>query len=707
MENGNTKTESYYIKLFRYLYTNQQKYVKAKKNDEEFYYADVEETRTQFTKEQLEMITQKYDIPISTKLNYAITEAFRANLTATDPYPRLIAVEEKFKEWVSFWERVLSSIWYESDISTELDGAIKDMAVTGSGFMHIRTNTFYKESTFNVIAEHIPWNEVYVDPACKKADLSDADFVCIARSKPIYKLEQEYGITIDEDDVNMEIVDPHVPSSDIPYNFPDFGFSGESSDKVDRKKTKWAWEKLFYESATISEYIADNGGISIIMPIKTAIPNEQKQQLGMMIQQMQTELSNGVQGQTGDPAVDGPALEAVDKAGQQIEAMQAEYLQMPDFVPKFKFVSENGQTYYVDNFVHQKQKRFYQILQIEKKIMFKKLLPTDVLPLVHLTFAHFRNAHKTYGVTHFIKDFVKGINKLWSLVLYDAQLKASLRVIAPETAIEDLHKWEQRFSVPGSINTYVADPTLNDGGKPEIIDLGSTQSQMPQLISMLLQLAEYVSGLFGLMQGNSENAPPTFGATQSMQNFGSQRIKLTARGIERPLNLLLYNLLVYAQRYAPFEKLALVVDEQAMGDPGAVIASASEARYKVRTVLTNNLPTTRQMASQMFTILAGQVADPMVQKLLIQEGLRLLDLRESDRIVKDIDTISQMQQQMGQMQEQIQQSEGQMQTMTQNMAQQKIALEVEKAKGNIKATQASAETQIQDNVTNTLEATNV
>jgi hypothetical protein len=54
-----------------------------------------------------------------------------------------------------------------------------------------------------------------------------------------------------------------------------------------------------------------------------------------------------------------------------------------------------------------------------------------------------------------------------------------------------------------------------------------------------------------------------------------------------------------------------------------------------------------------------------------------------------------MQQQMQQMQQVAQESEAKMQTMTQNMAQQKIALEVEKAKGNIKASQAAAETEIQ------------
>lgn len=694
-ENRNNKAE-YYVKLFRYLHNHKEKYTKAKVNDEEFYYADVDGTRTQFTEKQLEVIKKKYDIPVSSKITFAIVESFRAHITGMDPYPRLIAVEEQHKPWAQYWERVLSSVWYEASINEEVSSAILDMLTTGSGYLHTRTNNYYKESTFNVIAEYVPWTDVYVDPASKKADLSDADYVCIARAKPIFKLEQEYGITINPDDEQFSIVDPYVASADIPYNFPDFGFHGSIASSEDRKHTKFAWEKLFYTAKTISEYIGDNGVVSIQMPQLTSIPNQEKIMLGQQLQMAEQQLQAQMPQATGNMEIDQQAFAQVDQASQQIEQMKQVFMQMPDYVDKYKLIAENeGKTvHYVDSFVHQKKKRFIQTLQIDKKIMFEKLLATDVVPVHHFTFSHFRNPHKTYGIVHYTKDLVKGINKLWGLLLYDMQLRTSMRVLAPDTAIRDIQSWESKFAIPGVVLEYTPDPTLADGGKPEVLDPGTVPSQLPQLISMLIQLAEYVTGIFSLMQGNAEAAPPTFGATQSMQNFGSQRIKMTARGMERPLNQLIYNLLIYAQRFAPIEKLMLAIDPENPEMSQQVLAQSSDARYKVRTTLTNNLPTTRQMASQMFTILAGQVADPMVQKLLIQEGLKLLDLRESDRIVSQIDTVTQMQQQMGQMQEQAQQAQAQMDTMTQNMAQQKIALEVEKAKGDIKADKAALQTEM-------------
>jgi hypothetical protein len=364
---------------------------------------------------------------------------------------------------------------------------------------------------------------------------------------------------------------------------------------------------------------------------------------------------------------------------------------------------ENKETVYVDKFVMSKKKRWKQTLQIDKRILRTSILPTDECPVTHFTFAHYKNPNKTYGVIHYIKDLVKAINKFWGLMIFDLQLRTSLRIIAADTAISDPHQWESTFAIPGSINTYTADPALPDGGKPEVVELQSPNSQLPTLINMLVQLAEYITGIFGVIQGNAESAPATLGATQSLQNFGTQRIKLSARSIEHPLNSVIYNVVRYIQKYTDKDKKV----EYAMGaniNPEEYIAldTGMDVKFKVRTTITNSLPTSRQMAAQIFTTLAGQVADPMAQKLLIEYGIKFLDLREGDEIAAQMGTIQQMQQQIEGMQDEITKGKNQMASMTQNMAQKDIALEVEKAKGNIKAAQASYEAQIDNNLNNNI-----
>lgn len=119
-------------KMFRYMYSNKQKTYNDKKNDEELYYADVEGTRSQFTKKQMDVIKQKYDIPISTKTVYAIVEQIISFLSGTKPKTELIAPEETTREWTILYKRLIDSIWYENNVSAELVDALRDFSTTGT-----------------------------------------------------------------------------------------------------------------------------------------------------------------------------------------------------------------------------------------------------------------------------------------------------------------------------------------------------------------------------------------------------------------------------------------------------------------------------------------------------------------------------------------------------------------------------------------------
>ena len=75
-------------KIFKYMLNNKGKSFKAKKEDEELYYSDVEETRTQFTQNVLDTIKDKYNIPISTKVTFLPNKWIcSANSTPIKPPP--------------------------------------------------------------------------------------------------------------------------------------------------------------------------------------------------------------------------------------------------------------------------------------------------------------------------------------------------------------------------------------------------------------------------------------------------------------------------------------------------------------------------------------------------------------------------------------------------------------------------------------------
>jgi len=109
--------KEHYCKLFQHLHNARERSTRYKKEDEEFYYGDVEETRSQFTQKQLTTIHNKYDIPISTKVNFAIVDQMLSFLTGTQPYLRVIANEERDKQWSYMMEKLQKNVWEESDVS--------------------------------------------------------------------------------------------------------------------------------------------------------------------------------------------------------------------------------------------------------------------------------------------------------------------------------------------------------------------------------------------------------------------------------------------------------------------------------------------------------------------------------------------------------------------------------------------------------------
>lgn len=701
--NKQSEKKEHYCKLFQHLYNARDKSTRYKKEDEEFYYGDVEETRSQFTQRQLQTIQSKYDIPISTKVNYAIVDQMVSFLTGTQPYLRIIANEERDKQWSYFMEKLQKNVWEESDVSQfQFPEAIRDMIVVGSGYLLARKNNFFEETTFGVTIQHIPWTNVYVDPASKKRNFSDARVICIAERLQVIQAERKFGVTLDKNDADESFWDAHAP---VDNNYPEW----IPYEEYRWKEKKWAWCKEFFELEEKFVFISPEGYATLEQPTSTEIPNPEKQQAIQMLQQMQQQMQEQVQqlqegaeqgkqqaelGEVNEQAegayqaVEGGlqaagAMPQVVQQQQQLGQLAQAIQQMPDMIPAYTMILENGEEKTTQEVSKIKQKRVIRTLQIGKRIVETEVLPTDQYPLHHFCFSHLRNPNRTFGITHYIKDIIKAMNKFWALMIYELQLNGHGKWIAPESSVIDPNDFERKVAVPGAVVTYSPDPSLPDGGKPEMVVPQPLHQGIVQLLTMLLQLAEYVTGIFGVMQGNAEAAPATMGATQSLQSFGTQRIKLQARTIESTLSDLSYSTIRFLQKYCPQDVIAKTIDANGDGMEEEMIDINELSKFKCRTLLAQNLPTSRQMASVMLSTLAGQLADPMAQQLLTQYAMKFLDIQEADEISDQLQVVKQMQGQMQQQQEQIKNLDSQLKAATNNLAQKDVAMAAEKAKGEI------------------------
>jgi hypothetical protein len=93
---------------------------------------------------------------------------------------------------------------------------VQDALISGLGYLHIRKNDFYNETTFGVVSEYVNWRYCYVDPHCEKTDLSDADYCCIAEYLEKERIEKMYDINIPDDENTAYYGDISL-SVDRPY----------------------------------------------------------------------------------------------------------------------------------------------------------------------------------------------------------------------------------------------------------------------------------------------------------------------------------------------------------------------------------------------------------------------------------------------------------------------------------------------------------
>jgi hypothetical protein len=696
------------------------------KEDHELYYSDVEGTRTQFTNNQLDHIQQRYDIPISTKVSWAIIEQMISFITGGKPAPRLLASAAVSQDFTNMYEQAIVASLYEGHFNRELTMCVRDTFAGGIGWLYVRPNDFYAETTFGVVGEYKPWAQVFVDPHAQKPDFSDAEYMCIVDVLPKGKAERKYDITITDYDVTnfapdiMWGVDTNIVPIVAGWPFD----TGMTANKQDR----YVWVREFFSKQQVNVYISDTGIISSKKPKPTTMSNPDKAAMGQQIQQFQQQMQANVQQASqasdglqqaedmittpgtnlmqGIQSVQGSQREYEAVAGQldeqsaQLQEMMISYAEMPDEIPAYEIESLNGEVVTVRNFFKRNQKMVKRWLLVNNRIIEQNVIPCDEYPLIPFTLAVANRPDKIYGIMHFIKDIVKALNKFWSLLIYDMQSSAHRKVLYPKGSITDPSKAEKEWSKPNAFIEYNPIAELPNGGQPVITDGSSLNPAIERILGMLQNLLEYITGISSIVQGQPTAATPdTFGGIQTMQSFGTQRIKLYARWLEDAIERFTYVYVSYLQAYAPKDKVLTYLDDNGDQQEIQLLENSEDIRFKVRANMTSALPTARAMAAQLLGVLGGQTKDPHVQQLLTQYMIEYLDLPESQKIRQEVDAVKNLSGQLEQIQQQLQDLESQNKQLQQQIFQKNLEVDYAKAKAKLQAEMEIASNEVESGQT--------
>lgn len=373
---------------------------------------------------------------------------------------------------------------------------------------------------------------------------------------------------------------------------------------------------------------------------------------------------------------------------------------MPDGTPTTKqpeqpYIDTNGQLVTPPQAIAQ-----YQRVCVKKCIKVGNLLVhKEIMPISKYPFIFYVHTHKddpyTYGVVHMVADCCYALNKALALTLENAQKGSNYGTMSPSGSIVNKDEWEKQGATPGGNQEYIPDPSLPNGGAPVIKQPLPLSNAWFTFFQQMIKLIEYITGIFDLMQGNGANAPQTLGATTSLQNFGTQRVKSLAENFDIANEQLMELIIEFIQAYAPKgnimhylydtdayrtirtdvegaimknaegterfqeqaggKQMATLIEDSVTNRITAIVGQVKLGQYKVHYNSANNLPSTRNAALQIITQALAHVGNEQLAIALMKQALKLADMPQVDEALKEADVLTQQQQQIAQMSQEIEQ----------------------------------------------------
>lgn len=264
------------------------------------------------------------------------------------------------------------------------------------------------------------------------------------------------------------------------------------------------------------------------------------------------------------------------------------------------------------------------------------------------------------GDVDFLYGLQRAMNKFIMLTILNATLSNNMKMIAPEGSI-DRDAYEKSYSIPGSLTEY---KWTNGQPEPKQINPAPFGNEFFGMSDKLVSMMEYITGIYGVLQGNPSGAPDTLGGTISLQNYGSQKVKLSTRNINDALSTVGDVAISLFQNYAPFNQIVSYFDgkelvkmpinylrvDNSSGEPRIVIENdLSIGKFRTRVNIQTNYGSERQAKAQVLANLASQTKSPQ----LIPTILRMADIPEADEIAEQFDSLNKANMTISQMQEQI------------------------------------------------------
>tara|TARA_R110000824_G_scaffold381489_1_gene574220 strand:+ start:1382 stop:3682 length:2301 start_codon:yes stop_codon:yes gene_type:complete len=689
-----------------------------------------EEERRSLEEQGMPTFTINRILPVVEMLNYYAT--------ASNPRWQAVAAEGSDTNVAALFSDVADYIWYNSDGQSLYSNAINDAITKSLGWLMVTVNPDSDNGLGDVIVTQPDPFDIYVDPKSRDMLFRDAGFIMVRKLLPISQLEQMFPGSVRK--IKKASSDENT---DYTYTEKSMGIDQKDFDYKDIDESE-SVDPRTGETDKLLEFFEVHEKVKVpLVNITYKLPPDPQQmeeiqsQAAVQIEDMEKELK----------------VELIEQEAKMREAVEAGQMLKPRYELEMEKAQEMMQAQLQSakqEFAAQIQETMSQVInkiiskkefnQLMKDEQFKRLLIDQVpfygsrikqtgivgdvtlyenvlpenieeYPLIPFSFKWTGTPYPMSAVAPLIGK-QREMNKAHQIMVHNASLGSSLRWMHEEGSI-DTDYWEKYSSSPGALL-----PIRPGAVPPTAIQPAPLSNAFFSIVQEGKNDMEYLAGIYGAMQGDTGAQHDTYRGMLAMDEYGTRRVKQWMKNNIEPGLRQLGKVIAEMSRavYQDHRIFRIIqpnnVNEEKQveinipiyNDFGDVVGKQNDystLKFDVRIIAGSTLPVNRWAY-------LDELKELM--KLGVIDDIALLaetDLRNKENIIKRKSMYSQLQNQIGQLEEQMKNAGGTIETLERQLVQAGIkgkvlqaSMEVNSKKNEVKSRQEKEylETQAQQKV---------
>ena len=639
--------------------------------------------------------------------------------TAKQPRWQVIAREGSDTDIASVFADLSAYIWDISNGGSLFSNIVTDAVAKGVGYFLITVDANMDRGMGEVVLKQPEPYDIYIDQKSRDPLLRDAGHILIRKILPKEhlininpehkaKIKSATGYNASEYNYSAKAT---VSQQDFQYKdiLDSYNSEGENAELVEfielYEKTKEPYVNVFWivpptpeEQQIIKKQIEEqlsklNAELEVQLKEKE-LQIKQALESGQIIEERaELELQKakeGVKQQLGDTR-----QQLTDQAMKQVSKENNAVMSKKEFEDWLK--TDEKLATYITNTVDFFNTKIKVTCIVGDKYLYDYFLPCDEYPLIPVYYKWTGTPFPISAVAPLVGK-QQEMNKAHQLLVHNASLGSSLRWTYEEGSIDIAH-WEDNASAPGALL-----PVHSGFERPSQVAPAPLNSAFFSIIEQGKKDMEYLAGIYSSMQGDTGSQHDTYKGLLAQDEYGTRRVKAWMQNIVEPSLKQVGHLVKQFTQYvysAPKvfrivnpnnieETKEIKLNTPIFNDLGKEIGKFNDyasAKFDVQVVAGSTLPVNRwAYLDEMKQLMQLGVVDDIAV-------LAETDIKNKEYIIKRKSKYSQMQGQIGGLEEQVKDKDGTIETLTRqlvqagikqkvNQAEVEMAKEVAKVKGN-------------------------